>query len=871
MSDSHSSTQNNTELKVGPKIITITIDGRDIEAEEGQLLIRAAIDNGVYIPHFCWHPRMKPVAMCRLCLVEVEGIRGLPPACTTKVTDGMVVHTATQTVFQAQQCVLEFLLINHPLDCPVCDKGGECPLQDQTMAFGPGESRYVEEKRHFEKPIPISPLVLLDRERCILCARCTRFAEEIAGDPLISFVGRGNGTQVLTFPDEPFSSYFSGNTVEICPVGALTAVPYRFAARPWDLEQTDSSCIQCSVGCRISMQSSSGKLVRFLGIDSDPVNQGWLCDKGRFSFEYANSNNRVAAPLLRVGDRRKETSWSEALDLCAERLEAIVEKWGPRSVAVVGGAKSTNESAYAFARLARGVIGTPNVDAQMGDGVDSAFLCSSGAGERASISDLDSASCVVLAAPDLKEELPVLYLRVRQAAVTYGVPVIEVSGRDTSLTPYAHTVIRTREGEVAYALWVLARAIGAAQRLPLEEVDKSSLDQAIETLEYQKRPGKPVIVVGRDNLAAQAGGLEAAAVALAKVTSAKVLPVEHRGNILGAYWSGLSPTMLPGARSVGDSEARARCESMWGHTPSFEQGADAVGILQGAATGEIKALILLGADPLGDFPDQRLARKALDGVEFVLSIDALLSPSAQAADVVLPAAAHGEHSGSFMNLEGRIFWNNQKVRHYRLSRPEWYVAQELAERFGDCTFPEGTRELFEELARCAGVEGEVSLGSLALASTTGDGVLLSHRFEPYKIESEVTPPPAPVQYAFRLVATRQLYGNGVVNNACEHLSSLGDSPAVRLSPRDMDKLGITDGDLLRLTNGDVTCVLPARRDVSLSEGSVGVTFNQDLPESSVTVGDSSVARSQISTLIECAQRVTEVRVETVKPRSDAQG
>ena len=226
--------------------VTITIDGKTIECAPGTLLIKAAQDAGIFIPRFCWHERMSPAGMCRMCLVEIEGVRGLPPACTTPVSDGMVVRFQQDNVEKAQDGVLEFLLINHPLDCPVCDRGGECPLQDQTMAFGPGESRFVEEKRHFEKPIPISDLVMLDRERCIQCARCTRFADEIAGDPLITFVERGNQTQVLTFPDDPFISYFSGNTVQICPVGALTAKPYRFKARPWDLATSETSCQACA-------------------------------------------------------------------------------------------------------------------------------------------------------------------------------------------------------------------------------------------------------------------------------------------------------------------------------------------------------------------------------------------------------------------------------------------------------------------------------------------------------------------------------------------------------------------------------------------------------------------------------------------------
>ena len=271
---------------------TFTLDGREVSAKKGELLIAAAERAGTYIPRFCYHPRMEPVGMCRMCLVEVEGPRGatLQPACFIEAGEGMVVDTTSEKVKKAQDGVLEFLLANHPLDCPVCDKGGECPLQDQTLAYGPGETRFIEEKRHFEKPIAISDLVLLDRERCIQCARCTRFASDVAGEAQIDFAGRGDRVEVSTFPTEPFSSYFSGNTVQICPVGALTATPYRFTARPWDLDQVESTCTACSVGCRVAVQSSQNRLTRLLGIDSEPVNHGWLCDKGRFSFESVNGD-----------------------------------------------------------------------------------------------------------------------------------------------------------------------------------------------------------------------------------------------------------------------------------------------------------------------------------------------------------------------------------------------------------------------------------------------------------------------------------------------------------------------------------------------------------------------------------------------------
>ena len=291
---------------------TFTLDGTEVTAPAGQFLIAAAEQAGTFIPRFCYHPRMKPVGMCRMCLVEVSGPRGatLQPACYVPVAEGMEVDTTSDKVKKAQDGVLEFLLVNHPLDCPVCDKGGECPLQDQVLAYGPGESRFLEEKRHWAKPIPISELVLLDRERCIQCGRCVRFAAEIAGEAQIDFLGRGDAIEVNVFEDHVFTSYFSGNTVQICPVGALTASPYRFTARPWDLDQVESTCTLCAFGCRAAVQSSSNRVTRLLGIDSDPVNQSWLCDKGRFGFEAVNADDRLVEPLVRRDvDGDRPSSW----------------------------------------------------------------------------------------------------------------------------------------------------------------------------------------------------------------------------------------------------------------------------------------------------------------------------------------------------------------------------------------------------------------------------------------------------------------------------------------------------------------------------------------------------------------------------------
>jgi len=683
----------------GPDLVTVTIDGKEVEAPRGELLIKVAQEHGSYIPRFCWHERMKPVGMCRMCLVEVEGMRGMQISCATPVTDGMVVNTQSPSVKAVQDGVLEFLLINHPLDCPVCDRGGECPLQDQTLAFGPGESRFVEEKRHFAKPVPISDLVLLDRERCIQCGRCTRFAAEIAGDPLIDFGERGGNTQVITYPDEPFSSYFSGNTVQICPVGALLASSYRFRARPWDLQTVESSCTMCAVGCRAALQSTSNQIVRLLGVDSEPVNQGWLCDKGRYGYEWVHSDERVRAPMVRKNGELVEVSWPEALDAAAAGLQAALDADGPGSIAVLGGARGSNEDAYVWARFAKGVLGTDNVDAQLGDGLPAEVVLGL---PGATIADVDRARAVVLVAPDLREELPILHLRVRRAAVELGVPVIELSPRATGLTRDVTAVLRHAPGEAGVMAQQFARALAGDGTAS----GSGSIEKAVSALDG--RDGDLVVVLGRQSLAESPASVLQAAAALAALPGVKFLTALRRANVRGALELGLAPGFLPGRVTL--DAAREHYATEWGTVPA-RRGLDATGILEAATAGSIGALVLLGAEPEQDFPDRIRMRAGLDAVPFVLAVGAFASDAAARADVFLPAAVWSEKGGSTTNLEGRVLRLAQLISADGLPMEDWRIAQELANRF-DVDFDfDSVRDVQDEIARVApafaGVDAEL--------------------------------------------------------------------------------------------------------------------------------------------------------------------
>jgi len=701
--------------------VTFTLDGRQVTAEAGEFLIAAAERAGTYIPRFCYHPRMKPVGMCRMCLVEVSGPRGpsLQPACFVPVAEGMEVVTTSERVRKAQDGVLEFLLVNHPLDCPVCDKGGECPLQDQALSYGPGESRFMEEKRHWAKPTPISELVLLDRERCIQCGRCVRFAAEVAGEAEIDFLGRGDQVEVAIFERQPFDSVFSGNTVQICPVGALTATPYRFVARPWDVEQVESCCTTCALGCKVAVQSSADRLTRLLGIDSEPLNQSWLCDKGRFGALAVNAEQRLREPLVRRGDQLEPCGWSEALEEAARRLADLRDRHGPGSLGVLGGARLSNEDAYVWTRLAKAVLGTDSVDCQLADGLPAEVVLGL---PRATVEEAVGASLVVVLAGDLRQELPVLHLRLRQALDEGRTEVVQLAPYATPLGQLGVSVVHPPGAAPA----TLAALLGDGP-VP-DQVDPAALARARERFARAGAAGEGVVVVvGRPSLAEAPEPTVAAALALARHwPAARFLPALRRGNVLGALDMGLAPGLLPGRVSL--EGGRSLFEAAWGSLPSAV-GRHAAGMLRALADGEMAGLVLLGADPLGDFPDRRLVEAALERAELVVALDAVLTPSTARAQVVLPVAVHHERAGTITNIEGRVLRVAPKVVPPGQAWPDWVVAVELARRLGSPLPYQSPLEIWEEIERLAPAYQGLS-AELLSRPELADGVVVPLRAQP---------------------------------------------------------------------------------------------------------------------------------------------
>ncbi|MBC9718604.1 NADH-quinone oxidoreductase subunit G [Streptomyces sp. TRM66268-LWL] len=633
------------EAAVPPEdLVSLTIDGVELSVPKGTLVIRAAEQLGIEIPRFCDHPLLDPAGACRQCIVEVEGQRKPMASCTITCTDGMVVktHLTSPAAEKAQKGVMELLLINHPLDCPVCDKGGECPLQNQAMSHGQADSRFEGQKRTYEKPVPISTQVLLDRERCVLCARCTRFSNQVAGDPMIELIERGALQQVGTGEGDPFESYFSGNTIQICPVGALTSAAYRFRSRPFDLVSSPSVCEHCAGGCATRTDHRRGKVMRRLAANDPEVNEEWICDKGRFGFRYAQQRDRLTTPLVRnAAGELEPASWPEALEKAAEGLLAARGRAG-----VLTGGRLTVEDSYAYSKFARVALDTNDVDfrARVHSSEEADFLAAAVAGRGRDLdgsgvtyTKLEKAPAVLLVGIEAEEEAPGVFLKLRKAwrqnkQRTFGLAPYMTRGLEKA----GGTLLPAAPGTETEWLDALASGVG--------------LDETGAVAAEALRAEGSVIIVG-ERLAGVAGALTAVMRA-ATAIGAQLLWIPRRAGERGAVEAGALPSLLPAGRPATDPRAREEVAVAWGVAElPHRYGRDTGQIVEAAATGELGALVVGGVE-VADLPDPARAREALREA-FVVSFELRPSEVTDVADVVFPVAAVAEKAGTFLNWEGR--------------------------------------------------------------------------------------------------------------------------------------------------------------------------------------------------------------------------
>ncbi len=648
--------------------ITFVVDGVEVPATEGTMLVDAAKNGDVEIPVFCYEPKLgHPVGACRMCMVEVEGIPKLQTACSTPVRDGMVVYTRTDRVREAQESVVEFLLVNHPLDCPVCDKGGECPLQDIAMGWGPGRSRVIDPKRHFQKPIPLSPLIKIDRERCILCYRCVRFSQEVAQDEQLQLLERGAATFVGTFDDRPYIAPFHGNIIELCPVGALTSEAYRFRARPWDIEDAGSVCTLCPSQCNVLLTVRDERIQRVLARDHHAVDDGWLCDKGRFGYQMGESDERITQPLVRQGGELRPASWDEALAAAADGLRRA----GERTAAIVGGA-SSNEEGYLAQRIVRRALGSPHVESRPEGGRPGESRRTAGQGPggmflddlreafapelAACVSDLDRAASILVIGTDPLHSMPILDLRIRKAVRLHGARLAVATERPTALDGGAEETARYAPESSDAFLAALAAELGIEGR----ERAAGELGADAERIAGTLKPGETVIVwAGVDSRAladcARALGLDA--------EGAGLIGVPEGANGRGLREVGCLPIAGPGLSDV-------------------TQGLEAAGIRDGLADGNLEAAFLLDADPVRDFSGGPAWNDALAKAGFILAVSMFENSSTRHANVVFPAEFYAEQEGTVTHPDGRLQRLRPGVPHPGLVRPMWQVLAELSALLG---------------------------------------------------------------------------------------------------------------------------------------------------------------------------------------------
>lgn len=581
-------------------MINLTIDGKQVAVPKGTTVYTAAQQLKIDIPVFCYLDRMPPFGACRMCLVEVEKSPKLQTSCSLEATEGMVVKTQSQIALEGRAGILELLLINHPLDCPICDKGGECPLQDHTLKCGPGKSRFYEEKRHFKKQLPLSPVLMLDRERCIVCARCTRFGDIIAGDHALEFIDRGFKTEVGTPDGKDAKSKFIGNTIKICPVGALTSRVYRFQARPWDNKPTQSTCTLCPVGCSMTFDSRDGEIVRTLSTENRDVNDIWLCDKGWFGFEFSSHAERLQTPLIRRNGKLEPSSWDDALLLIASKIQQFKQNG---KIAGLGGAPLTVEENYLFQKLMREAAGTPHLDYRVGLPITLPENKVRAPGMEISIGEVENLNYAILLGLDLTEEFPVIWLRLKQA-INKGAQVIFIGHFSPEIAPH------------------LAQCILHAPGQELKILQK-------ELPQIAALKGKGALFVGRQYLASS----DRPQVLLSLDTFIKDKPnlslniMEAKENSMGARFSGMLPNEKSGLNW---------CE-----------------VIQAASESGWDLLYVAGANLVKNIPKNQW-KQAREKLQFLVVQDLFLTETAQQADVVLPTLCYAEKTGSFINIEGRV-------------------------------------------------------------------------------------------------------------------------------------------------------------------------------------------------------------------------
>ncbi|MDW8318235.1 MAG: NADH-quinone oxidoreductase subunit NuoG [Anaerolineae bacterium] len=854
-------------------LVTITIDDVEYKVPNGMLLTDAAkLAADIEIPVFCSHPKLDPLGACRMCLVEQE-VRGrwtIVTACTTRVADGMKFRYASEAAKQAREDTLEFILINHPLDCPICDKGGECPLQDQTLKHGPAASAFQEIKTQKQKHYPISDLIMLDQERCIICWRCIRYLEEWEDKPQLGLFQRGGETVIDFFPEQPVDAKTSGNIIDLCPVGALTNRVSRFRYRPWELKRTKSVCTHCSQGCNVRLDARLHQLRRIVARENMAVNDEWICDKGRFIHAFVDHPDRLTKPLVRdrKGGALREATWDEALGRVVERFTDIVARHGANAVGAIGSAKLSNEAAYLLQKFMRVLVGTNNVDHRGGAAVlaDPRGL--------ARIRDLDGGwppdtanapDLIVLVGADPAEEQPVLATFIRRAVRRRGTRLVVLHPRrieDARYTCRGGAYVPYKPGEEAALFDAMSKALLADARVR-ERVSKTAgfaefaaaLERVGESAELAQvarliaGAGRAMVLYGPSLVSGPLAEANRAALfnfALLAGCAERTYYLAPEANSVGVRDMGLVPDRLPGHVGLGDTAARERLHKQWGGYLPLDPGLTYDGMLSAASSGRLKALYLVGSDPASEGPAGRAAQQA---AEFVVVQDLFLTESAQLADVVLPAVSWAETDGTFTNLERRVQRAPRALNNpHSQAAADWTILTHLAQRWPTLAAAEAGREdekgkkgrnkaggtapkpwtyanaqaVLDEITRTVPMYAGLTWAALGDEGKQWPADAVPSPARRFSVPVRPATNGVAKDFPYALVTGQVLYDGGTLFSLTEQAQGIRVPTAVAVSPQDAAREGLADGQVVTVASAFGRLSLPVRVDETVQPGTVWI-------------------------------------------------
>ncbi len=808
-------------------MVTLTIDGKEVRVPKGTNVIEAARSLGIDIPYLCYHHQLSPFGGCRLCLVDIEKVPKLLAACNTPVAEGMVVRTSTDRVKSQREGSLEFILLNHPLDCPVCDKGGECELQDRVFEHGNGLSRMTEPKVHVED-YDLGPLIVRNQDRCIICKRCVTVMEEIAGEPVLEFGQRGVTTEVYTFEHESFRPGFSGNTIRVCPVGALMSKPFRFRARPWELIKTPGICGGCAVGCNLRQDVRENRLLRVVGLENPQVNDGWLCDRGQFGYDYINSAERLTAPLVRRGDRLEEASWEDALALIAQKLSGARAAGGD-AFAAIGSERSTNEDCFVLQKLTREVMGSGHIDHRMGSARRSYLTGRPSAG---AIEKLPSADVVLVIGSDVTAEAPVLDLVLKRSLLTGKSQIVVASARATALDKRAAAAIRYQPGAEIALVNALIQATLELNPSPagLEKTGidavrqgfggKSTADlaaaagadpeaiRATAALFSGARTGS--ILYGSAPAAGNEGGYFLAAIENLALISGQAAAAGHvclevvtQANTWGARNLGLLPDVGVGG------------------VPAATRGGSTADIFQAAIDQKLQVLWIQQSNPVVEFAGGDPANRGIAAAPFVVVQDLFLTETAALADVVLPSVSLSERNGTLTSIEGRVQRTVRGMDPRGAAREDWKVLVELSERLG-ASLGYGSAEDVVRDIRTAYVDApQVATPKLQRVET------------PRAVGGDSG-------FPLRLFTGRLMFDRGTIQGRSSVIPGLAPDPAIEVNPADAARAGLVDGAPALVTTAAGRLELPAKVTEDVPAGAVFVPFGYNSAPVGALMADGSV-------------------------------